>query len=139
MKQTEEKVVLDIQENNIQSINLEEDRKHKPKTKPQISNKMYAKWLTDKYNKDTEELKAKIVDLELQLKKSNNQIKLLKQASNEKRLKYMTEKQEFSKELMKDDTVNKYKREILNLQKALSRSRKDNEKLIIENLRLKEK
>lgn len=129
---------MDTLENRIQSINLEEDRKHKPKTKPQISNRMYAKWLTDKYNKDTEELKAKIIDLEYQLKQANDKILNYKRASNQKRLKYMTEMQEFSRELMKDDTINKYKREVLNLQKALSRSRKDNEKLIIENLKLKE-
>lgn len=138
MKQIEEKEVLDIQEDNIKCFNLEEDKKHKPKTKPQISNKMYAKWLTDKYNKDTDELKAKIIDLEYKLKEANEKINVLTKAANKTRLKYMTEKNEFSKDLMRDDQIKKYRREILNLQKALSRSRKDNETLIMENLRLKD-
>ncbi len=60
---------MEVQESNITPINFEADKKKKRRTRPQVSNEMYAKWLTDKYNHDTEELKAKIADLELQLKK----------------------------------------------------------------------
>ena len=57
-------MVIEVQESNIAPINLEADKKKKRRTSPQVSNKMYAKWLTDKYNHDTYELKAKIADLE---------------------------------------------------------------------------
>lgn len=121
----------------VQAINLEEDKKHKPKTKPQISNSEYAKWLTDKYNRDTDELKAKIADLERRLKIEKGNNKILRASANSKRLKYMNDQQEFSHELMRDDTITKYKNEVNNLHKAIARLRQDNSKLINENLKLK--
>lgn len=138
MKQKEEKAVLDTQEQN-KLINLAEDKKFPPKTEPQISPDMYAKWLTDKYNKeirDSNEYKNKLLKQIEELKQQNKDLRKL---VDEKRLKYMNDKREFDSQLMKDDVIQKYKREVLNLQKALARSRKDNEQLIVENLKLKNK
>ena len=128
---------MEVQESNITLINLEADKKKKRRTKPQVSNEMYAKWLTDKYNNDTDELKAKIADLELQLKKEKEDNKILRASANQKRLKYMTEANEFSKELMKDATIQRYKREIDNQNKAIKRLRSSIDVLVAENNKLK--
>lgn len=128
---------MEVQESNIAPINLEADKKKKRRTSPQVSNKMYAKWLTDKYNRDTCELKAKIVDLELQLKKEKEDNKILRASVSQKRLKYMNEANEFSPELMKDATIQRYKREVDNQNKAIKRLRKSIDTLIAENVKLK--
>ena len=137
LKLKEELVVIEVQESNIAPINLEADKKKKRRTSPQVSNKMYAKWLTDKYNRDTCELKAKIVDLELQLKKEKEDNKILRASVSQKRLKYMNEANEFSPELMKDATIQRYKREVDNQNKAIKRLRKSIDTLIAENVKLK--
>lgn len=128
---------MEVQESNITPINLEADKKRKRRTKPQVSNEMYAKWLTDKYNHDVSELKAKIVDLELQLKKEKEENKVLHKSVSQKRLKYMNEVNEFNRELMKDETVLRYKREVDNQNKAIKRLRKAFDSLIAENVKLK--
>lgn len=120
-------------------INLESDKKKKRRTRPQISNEMYAKWLTDKYNRDTDELKAKIADLELQLKKEKEDNKILRASVSQKRLKYMNEANEFSPQLMKDATIQRYKREIDNQNKAIKRLRDSIDVLVAENNKLKNK
>lgn len=123
--------------NNITPINLEADKKKKRRTNPQVSNEMYAKWLTDKYNHDTDELKAKIADLELQLKKEKEDNKILRASVSQKRLKYMNEANEFSPQLMKDATIQRYKREIDNQNKAIKRLRNSIDSLVVENVKLK--
>lgn len=128
---------MEVQESNIAPINLEADKKKKRRTSPQVSNEMYAKWLTDKYNHDTYELKAKIADLELQLKKEKEDNKILRASVSQKRLKYMNEANEFSPELMKDATIQRYKREVDNQNKAIKRLRKSIDTLIAENVKLK--
>lgn len=121
-----------LQENN-ETINLKEDQKHKPKTEPQISDKEYAKWLTDRYNKKCNEVN----NLRVKLKVAIDEIKLLRKAADNKRLKYMNDKQEFSRELMKDAEILKYKREIDNRNKAIKRLRNSVDNLIAENNKLK--
>lgn len=130
---------MEVQESNITPINLEADKKKKRRTNPQVSNEMCAKWLTNKYNHDIDELKAKIVDLELQLKKEKEDNKILRASVSQKRLKYMTEANEFSKELMKDATIQRYKREVDNLHKAVNRLRNSIDVLVAENNKLKNK
>lgn len=132
-------VVMEVQESNITPINLEADKQKKRRIRPQVSNEMYAKWLTDRYNHDTDELKAKIADLELQLKKEKEDNKILRASVSQKRLKYMTEANEFSKELMKDAIIQRYKREVDNLHKAVNRLRNSIDVLITENNKLKNK
>ena len=124
---------MGLQESNNEFINLEEDQKHKPKTEPQIGDKEYAKWLTDRYNKKC----AEVNKLHELLKVSRNTIRQLKKASDSTRLKYMNDKQEFSRELMKDNEIRKYKNEIANLHKCLDKVRQNNKLLITENLKLK--
>lgn len=128
---------MEVQESNITPIDLKTDRKEKCKTKPQVSDSMYAKWLTDKYNRDTSKLKAKIADLELQLKKEKEENKVLHISVSQKRLKYMNEVNEFSPQLMKDATIERYRKEIGNLHKAIIRLRKSIDTLIAENVKLK--
>lgn len=128
---------MEVQESNITPINLEADKKEKRRTNPQVSNEMYAKWLTDKYNHDIDELKAKIADLELQLKKEKEDNKILRASANKKRLKYMDEMNEFSPKLMKDATIQRYKREIDNQNKAIKRLRNSIDALVDENNKLK--
>lgn len=130
---------MEVQESNITPINLEADKKKKRRTRPQVSNEMYAKWLTDKYNHDTDELKAKIADLELKLKKKEEENKVLRASASQKRLKYMTEANEFSPQLMKDATIQRYKREIDNQNKAIKRLRDSIDVLVAENNKLKNK
>lgn len=122
-----------LQENNNETINLKEDQKHKPKTESQISDKEYAKWLTDRYNKKCHEVNK----LRVELKVAIDEIKLLRKAADNKRLKYMNDKQEFSRELMKDAEILKYKREIDNRNKAIKRLRNSVYNLIAENNKLK--
>lgn len=114
-------------------INLEEDQKYKPKTEPQIGDKEYAKWLTDRYNKKCAEVN-KLRDM---IRAARNEIRTLKKAADSTRLKYMNDKQEFSRELMRDDEIRKYKNEISNLHKSLAKVRQNNTLLITENLKLK--
>lgn len=128
---------MGLQESNIAPINLEDDKKKKRRTSPQVSNEMYAKWLTDKYNHDTCELKAKIADLELQLKKEKEDNKILRASVSQKRLKYMNEANEFSPQLMKDATIQRYKREVDNQNKAIKRLRNSIDVLVAENNKLK--
>lgn len=128
---------MGAQENNITPINLEADKQKKRKTKPQVSNEMYAKWLTDKYNRDTYELKAKIADLELQLKKEKEDNKILRASVSQKRLKYINEANEFSPQLMKDATIQRYKREVDNQNKAIKRLRNSINVLVAENNKLR--
>ena len=128
---------MGLQESDITPINLEADKKKKRRIRPQVSNEMYAKWLTDKYNHDTDELKAKIADLELQLKKEKEDNKILRASASQKRLKYMNEANEFSPQLMKDATIQRYKREIDNQNKAIKRLRNSIDVLVAENNKLK--
>lgn len=114
-------------------INLEEDQKYKPKTEPQIGDKEYAKWLTDRYNKKC----AEVNELRIKLKIVTDKIKLLKKAADTKRLKYMNEAKEFSPQLMKDATIQRYKREIDNQNKAIKRLRNSIDTLVAENNKLK--
>ena len=130
---------MGLQESDITPINLEADKKKKRRIRPQVSNEMYAKWLTDKYNHDTDELKAKIADLELQLKKEKEDNKILRASASQKRLKYMNEANEFSPQLMKDATIQRYKREIDNQNKAIKRLRNSIDVLVAENNKLKNK
>lgn len=114
-------------------INLEEDQKYKPKTEPQIGDKEYAKWLTDRYNKKC----AEVNELRIKLKIVTDKIKLLRKAADTKRLKYMNEAKEFSPQLMKDATIQRYKREIDNQNKAIKRLRNSIDTLVAENNKLK--
>ena len=66
------------------------------------------------------ELKEKLINLEYENKLLKEENKLLNKSSDDKVFKYLTEKKEFSKELMKDDVINKYKREISNLNKHIN-------------------
>ena len=134
MQQREEKVVLGTLE-----INREQDRKFKPRTSPQIDSENYAKWLTDRYNQDTAELKAKIEDLEQKLRVEKGNNKVLREAANGKRLKYMDECNKFSPELMREETIKKYVNQIHNLEKCIKKLRDTNASLIYENAQLKNK
>lgn len=125
--------VMGLPESNNEFINLKEDQKYKPKTEPQIGDKEYAKWLTDRYNKKCAEVN-KLRDM---IRAARNEIRTLKKAANNTRLKYMNDKQEFSRELMRDDEIRKYKNEISNLHKSLAKVRQNNTLLITENLKLK--
>lgn len=126
---------MGLQESNNEFINLEEDQKYKPKTEPQIGDKEYAKWLTDRYNKKC----AEVNELRIKLKIVTEKIKLLRKAADTKRLKYMNEVKEFSPQLMKDATIQRYKREIDNQNKAIKRLRNSIDTLVAENNKLKNK
>lgn len=120
-----------------ETCRIEKDKHFTPKTEPQITPELYCKWLTDKYNRDTGELRNKIGRLQAKLKTAENKLKINENNNSQKRLKYQNDKGEFQKELYKEDIIIKYKREIENLNKAVNRLRKENKQLIVENLKLK--
>lgn len=126
---------MEVQESNNEKINLKEDKKHKPKTPPQIGDKEYAKWLTDKYNKKCEELNK----VRSMLQAVRHEIKDLKKSADSRRLKYMNEANEFSPQLMKDATILRYKREIDKQHKVIERLRNSIDVLVAENNKLKNK
>lgn len=116
---------------------IEKDKRFTPKTKPQVSTEMYAKWLTDKYNKDTGELKNEVGRLQAKLKTAESKLKISEDNNSKKRLKYQNEKGEFLKELYKEDILIQYKAQVRKLSKTIVRLRRENERLIVENLKLK--
>ena len=126
---------MEVQENNNEKINLKQDKKYKPKTPPQIDEDTYCKWITNKYNKKCDEL-DKVRNM---LQAARREIRDLKKAADSRRLKYMNEMNEFSSELMKDATIQRYKREIDNQNKAIKRLRNSIDSLVAENVKLKNK
>lgn len=110
------------------------------KLKPQISLKLYCKWLTDRYN----ELKRKCGILKVVNIAKDEEIKRLKKQidfiiSNNKVVnnKYLNEKQEFQKELYKEDVIKSYQGKIKAQEHQIKCLREANNKLISENLKLK--
>lgn len=128
---------MEVQVNDCLKNKIEKDKRFTPKTEPQITPELYAKWLTDKYNRDTGELRNKIGRLQAKLKTAENKLKINENNNSQKRLKYQNDKGEFQKELYKEDVIIKYRREIENLHKAVDRLRKENKQLVVENLKLK--
>lgn len=110
--------------------------------KPQISLNLYCKWLTDRYNK----LKAKFNIQNAIIKAKDKEIERLKKQidfinSHNKVVnnKYLNEKQEFQKELYKEDVIKSYQGKIKAQEHQIKCLREANNKLISENLKLKEK
>ena len=111
------------------------------RNKPQISLKLYCKWITDRYNK----LKTKYYNANSIIKSKDKEIENLKKQidfinSHNKVVnnKYLNEKQEFQKELYKEDVIKSYQGKIKALEKNIKSLREANNSLIIENLKLKE-
>ena len=120
---------------------MEDLARRESKVKPQISLKLYCKWLTDRYN----ELKRKCNVLKVVNIAKDEEIKRLKKQidfiiSNNKVVnnKYLNEKQEFQKELYKEDVIKSYQGKIKALEHQIKCLREANNKLITENLKLKE-
>ena len=103
--------------------------------KPQISLKLYCKWLTDKYNKLKVITKVKDKEIE-RLKK---QIDFINSNNKVVNNKYLNEKQKFQKELYKEDIIKSYQGKIKAQEHQIKCLREANNKLISENLKLKEK
>lgn len=78
------------------------------KLKPQISLKLYCKWLTDRHNRLKIITKAKDKEIE-RLKKQIDFINSHNEVVNNK---YLNEKQEFQKELYKEDVIKSYQGKI---------------------------
>lgn len=111
------------------------------KLKPQISLKLYCKWLTDKFNK----LKKEYLKLREMYQARGKEIERLKKQidfinSNNKVVnnKYLNEKQEFQKELYKEDVIKSYQGKLKAQEHQIKCLREANNKLITENLKLKE-
>lgn len=102
--------------------------------KPQISLKLYCKWLTDRYNRLKVITKAKDKEIE-RLKK---QIDFINSNNKVVNNKYLNEKQEFQKELYKEDVIKSYQGKIKAQEHQIKCLREANNKLITENLKLKE-
>lgn len=103
------------------------------KLKPQISLKLYCKWLTDKYNKLKITTKAKDKEIE-RLKK---QIDFINQNNKVIYNKYIDDKNQFAKELYKEDVIKSYQGKIKAQEHQIKCLREANNKLISENLKLK--
>lgn len=109
--------------------------------KPQISLKLYCKWLTDKYN----QLKSKYGNVKAIMQAKDKEIERLKKQidfinSHNKVVnnKYLNEKEEFRKELYKEDVIQSLQGKIKAQEHQIKCLREANNKLISENLKLKE-
>lgn len=96
------------------------------KLKPQISLKLYCKWLTDRYNRLKVITKAKDKEIE-RLKK---QIDFINSHNKVVNNKYLNEKQEFQKELYKDDVIKSYQGKIKAQEHQIKILRNSNAELI---------
>lgn len=104
------------------------------KLKPQISLKLYCKWLTDRYNRLKVIAKAKDKEIE----RLRKQIDFINSHNKVVNNKYLNEKQKFQKELYKDDVIKSYQGKIKAQEHQIKCLREANNKLISENLKLKE-
>lgn len=109
--------------------------------KPQISLKLYCKWLTDRYNKLKSKygnVKAIIQSKDKQIERLNKEIDFINSHNKVVNNKYLNEKQEFQKELYKEDVIKSYQGKIKAQEHQIKCLREANNKLISENLKLKE-
>ena len=109
--------------------------------KPQISLKLYCKWLTDRYYKlafKCNTLKAVNIAKDKEIERLKKQIDFINSNNKVVNNKYLNEKQEFQKELYKEDVIKSYQGKIKAQEHQIKCLREANNKLINENLKLKE-
>jgi len=109
--------------------------------KPQISLKLYCKWLTDRYNnlkRKCNTLKVVNIAKDKEIERLKKQIDFINSNNKVVNNKYLNEKQEFQKELYKEDVIKSYQGKIKAQEHQIKCLREANNKLISKNLKLKE-
>ena len=109
--------------------------------KPQISLKLYCKWLTDKYNNLKSKygnVKAIIQAKDKEIERLKKQIDFINSHNKVVNNKYLDEKEEFRKELYKEDVIQSLQGKIKFQEQKIKSLREANSKLVSENLKLKE-